>query len=83
MKTNADGTTNIDATPALNFLDLIRHGFNPLWNLDEFAVVFDANDSVTDGKVLSTPAGQFINNFIVTATLVQASGANKIETCGG
>jgi hypothetical protein len=77
VQVNSDGDVNIDCTPALNSLDLVRHGFNPLYNLDEFAVVFDANDDVTDGKVLSTPTGQFINNFIVTATLVQASGANK------
>jgi hypothetical protein len=77
VQVNSDGDVNIDCTPALNSLDLIRHGFNPIWNLDEFAIVFDANDNVNDGKVLSTPNGQFVNNFIVTATLDQASGSNK------
>jgi hypothetical protein len=59
------------------FADLIRHGFNPVWNLDQFSYVADANDQITDGLFLSTPGGSYINTLTATATLNAAAGANK------
>ena len=73
----ADGRTVFDATAPGAMGDLINHGFNPLWNLDQFEYVADANDIVMDGLVLSTPNGAYVNTLTATATLSAAAGGNK------
>ena len=70
-----DQRTVYDATPGENMRELISHGFNPVYNLDEFHWVADANDNVTEGLVLSTPGGAYVNSLTATATLNAASGS--------
>ena len=77
LQLNLDGRVVYDATSLANMDELIRHGFNPTWNLDEFDFVADANDQIMDGLVLSTPNGFYVNTMTATATLGAAAGGNK------
>lgn len=77
LQVNADGRIIFDATSLANMDDLVRHGFNPVWDLDQFAYVADANDNFTDALVLSTPGGRYVNTLVQTATLGAAAGSNK------
>lgn len=72
-----DGRKVYDASAAANALELVRHGMNPSYNLDEFHYVADANDQITDGLFLSTPNGSYVNNVNMTGTLGAAAGGNK------
>lgn len=77
LQINVDGRIVYDATSIENMHELIKHGFNPVWNLDQFAYVADANDQITDGLVLSTATGFYVNTLTATATLTAAAGGNK------